>query len=52
MKTAISEPGSMHSPGTESADVLILDFSASSTVRNKIYVVYEEPNVQYASMAA
>ena len=34
-KIAVDEPGSGHSPVTDSAGILTLDFTASQTVRNK-----------------
>ena len=34
-KIAVDEPGSGHSPVTDSAGILTLDFTASHTVRNK-----------------
>ena len=48
-KVTICKPGREHSPDTELAGILILDFSASRTVRNKLF---KPPNLWYFVMAA
>lgn len=50
--TGVYEPGSQSSPDTESADVLILNFSASRTIKRYISIVYKPLGLWHSVVAA
>lgn len=50
-RMAVCKPGSGLSPGNEMTDILILDFLASITLRNK-YALFKPPSLWYSITAA